>query len=98
MDRYVERVNGYLDTFIEKEGYKVLRTEFVLEDGNHYLRVYIDLLDGADSEGEEHAVGINDCAKVSRRLSKWLDKEDFISEAYTLEVCSKGFLKEEDEL
>ena len=28
---------------------------------------------------------------VSRRLSKWLDKEDFIAEEYILEVCSLGF-------
>ena len=40
-------------------------------------------------------IRINDCAQVSRRLSKWLDKEDFIKEAYMLEVCSRGFLKDE---
>ena len=34
---------------------------------------------------------VNDCAKVSRRLSKWLDLEDFIDEQYMLEVCSLGF-------
>ena len=34
---------------------------------------------------------VNDCAKVSRRLSKWLDQEDFIDEQYMLEVCSLGF-------
>ena len=34
---------------------------------------------------------VNDCAMVSRRLSKWLDKEDFIAEEYILEVCSLGF-------
>ena len=53
-----------------------------------------------DSETEEPeqeepvvpGVSINDCVKVSRYLSKWLDKADFIKEAYTMEVCSKGFL------
>ena len=44
-------------------------------------------------EAWEPGIGINDCAKVSRYLSKWLDKEDFIKETYTLEVCSKGFLQ-----
>ena len=34
---------------------------------------------------------VNDCANVSRRLSKWLDQEDFIPEQYMLEVCSLGF-------
>ena len=47
-----------------------------------------------DLKTDEYMPGIdiNDCAKVSRYLGKWLDKEDFIKEAYTLEVCSKGFL------
>ena len=47
-----------------------------------------------DEEEEEFipGVSINDCVKVSRYLSKWLDKADFIKEAYTMEVCSKGFL------
>ena len=50
-----------------------------------------------EEDGEERhepGIGINDCAKVSRYLSTWLDKTDFISETYTLEVCSKGFLNE----
>ena len=54
--------------------------------------------DSEESDGEETpvpGVSINDCAKVSRYLSKWLDKEDFIQEAYMLEVCSRGFLPRE---
>ena len=128
MDKYSERTAAYLETFLEKEGYRLLKTEFVKEDGNFYLRAYIDLTDeerkkraeekdtapetdetgmeaaeevteeAAGAEAEEPAepgIGINDCAMVSRRLSKWLDKEDFIAEAYTLEVCSRGYLTEE---
>lgn len=129
MQRYVERVNAYLDTWLQKEGYQRILTEFVEENHLYYLRVYIDFLDAtadgaedaavapmaeqlnggpaaeaanhsveetAESDAEEalpRSIGINDCAKVSRRLSKWLDKEDFISEMYTLEVCSRGFLE-----
>ena len=33
---------------------------------------------------------MDDCEVVSRRLSDWLDKEDFISESYILEVSSPG--------
>jgi len=123
---------AYLNTFLEKEGFLLLKTEYVKEDGIYYLRAYIDLTDKereerklkqeseiteakdkdpgeaevAESRPEETAgpegiseegpiepgVGINDCALVSRRLSKWLDKEDFIPEEYMLEVCSKGYL------
>ena len=111
---YTERTEAYLNTFLEKEGYRLLKTEFVEEDHNWYLRVYIDFaetpetaeggqtevmeapeaaVEEAPDEAEAPAgIGINDCVKVSRRLSKWLDKEDFIKENYTLEVCSRGFL------
>ena len=107
---YASRAAEFLNTFIGKEGCSLIKTEFVTEDGLRYLRAYIDL---TDEEREKRAaliekseeteevlapeVTINDCAAVSRRLSKWLDTEDFIEEEYTLEVCSRGYLKEEGE-
>ena len=139
---YVKRVNDHMLPYLEKEGFKLIKTEFVEEDHVWYLRLYIDLteaelekrknepedagensaaadadgdyipaepsaeadalLNGADEGDEaeeetEPGVNINDCVKVSRYLNKWLDKEDFISETYTLEVCSKGFLNSETE-
>ena len=39
----------------------------------------------------------DDCAAVSRPLSRWLDKEDFIEDEYVLEVCSLGFKDEPEE-
>ena len=130
---YIERVNGFIVPYLGKNGYSLIKTEFVQEDNNWYLRLYIDLSEeelaarsekleaerkalAADAEesdsealneaSEEPAekcseeeqetpgVSINDCVKVSRYLSKWLDKEDFIKEVYTMEVCSKGFLND----
>ena len=131
MERYTQKIDAWLSGWLPKEGFRLLRSEFVEESGNYFLRVYMDLTEEeygkrleemkkereesaeaqeageaslpADAEApEENAepeeellpgVGINDCVKVSRRLSAWLDKEDFIKEAYTLEVCSKGFLE-----
>jgi len=127
-----DKTAAYLITFLDKEGFVLLKTEYVKEDGINYLRAYIDLSeserekrkikaeqervseeaaaekpeeepvdtgDTEDEEGEglneetpEPGIGINDCALVSRRLSKWLDKEDFIPEEYMLEVCSRGYL------
>lgn len=129
---YLTRTEDFIRPFLDKNGYILLKTEFVEEEHNWYLRLYIDLTDeerskraealekerkahedditgiedselvnssigGADGsidreEEFEPGIDVNDCAKVSRQLNKWLDKEDFIEETYTLEVCSKGFL------
>ena len=134
---YIRRVNEYMLPYLAKNGYELIKTEFVNEDGNFFLRLYIDLspaeyakraeelnqdsvdklITGSAEETETDSdaqsildagasdyatddeeetptpsVSINDCVKVSRFLSKWLDKEDFIKETYTMEVCSKGFL------
>ena len=81
---YTERVKTYLDSFCPKEGYGVDSVTFTYENNEWYLRAFIYRLDEVD-------MTVNDCAKVSRRLSKWLDQEDFIVVQYMLEVCSLGF-------
>ena len=48
---------------------------------NWYLRAFID---------KEEGVNINDCENVSRALSDALDTEDYIEDAYILEVSSPG--------
>ena len=55
--------------------------EYVKEGSEYYLRAYIDKPEG---------VNILDCENVSRALSDALDREDFIPEAYILEVSSPG--------
>ena len=81
---YTERVKTYLDSYCPKEGYGVDSVTFTYENNEWYLRAFIYRLDEVD-------MTVNDCAMVSRRLSKWLDQEDFIDEQYMLEVCSLGF-------
>lgn len=65
----------------EKVGVSVYDVEYVKEAGEYYLRVYIDKPEG---------VNINECVDVSHALSDELDKDDFIEDAYTLEVSSPG--------
>ena len=72
----------------EKEGFTLIRTEFVLANGNHYLRAFID---------KEGGITIDDCVLVSRQASKLLDKHDFIEESYTMEISSPGFMETIDE-
>ena len=55
--------------------------EYVKEGSDWYLRAYIDKPDG---------VNIGDCENVSRALSDALDAEDYITDAYILEVSSPG--------
>lgn len=64
-------------------GYQVeiYDVEYVKEGREWYLRAYIDKKGG---------VTIEDCEKVSRALSDALDLEDFIPDAYILEVSSPG--------
>lgn len=81
---YTERVETYLHSILPEMGYELDSVTFTVESGIHYLRAFIFRADGAD-------MTVNDCAAVSRRLSKWLDQEDFIDEEYMLEVCSLGF-------
>ena len=88
-EKYVKRTRELLDEVKVKNKleFTVLKVEFVEEDGNYYLRVYCDM----DQEG---GIGAEDLAKITRPLNKLLDKADFIPLAYTLEVCSPGYLDE----
>ncbi len=63
-------------------GLRVYDAEFVKEGAKKVLRIYID------KPGDY--IGIDDCEAVSRGLSDRLDEENFIEEAYTLEVSSPG--------
>ena len=55
--------------------------EYVKEGGTWYLRTYID---------KEGGISIDDCEKVSRRLSDILDEKDYIDDTYIMEVSSPG--------
>ena len=61
--------------------FELVDVEYVKEGANWYLRVY------ADKEG---GIAIDDCVLISRSLEEKLDAEDFIEDAYILEVSSPG--------
>ena len=85
--QYVRRTQELLEQVKVRNRleFTVLKVEFVQEDGNYYLRVYCD----NDREG---GIGAEDLAQITRPLNKLLDKADFIPMAYTLEVCSPGYM------
>ena len=80
-EEYEKKAESLITPIIEENGFELVDVEYVKEGANMYLRAYIDKPGG---------ININDCEKVSRAFSDILDKEDFIDDAYILEVSSPG--------
>lgn len=80
-ETYEARTEALLLPIAEANGVEIYDVEYVKEGSDYYLRAYIDKKEG---------VSIIDCENVSRALSDVLDKEDFIPDAYILEVSSPG--------
>ncbi len=75
------KTEALLVPICEDAGVSIYDVEYVKEGGDYILRAYID---------KEGGVNIDDCVAVNRVLSDLLDKEDYIEEAYVLEVSSPG--------
>lgn len=80
-DTYEARTEELLAPIVEQYQVEIYDVEYVKEGSDWYLRAYIDKTEG---------VNIIDCENVSRALSDALDREDFIADAYILEVSSPG--------
>ena len=78
---YTARVERFLEPIMKEHQFELVDVEWVKEAGTWYLRAYVD---------KEGGISVDDCEIVSRQLSDWLDKEEFISESYILEVSSPG--------
>ena len=78
---YEAKTEELLKPIAESAGVTIYDVEYVKEGADYYLRAYIDKPDG---------VNIGDCETVSRALSDALDADDFIPDAYILEVSSPG--------
>ncbi len=80
-ETYESKTESLLQPIVDANNVSIYDVEYVKEGSDYYLRVYIDKPEG---------VNIIDCENVSRALSDALDKEDFIPDAYILEVSSPG--------
>ncbi|MDO4303453.1 MAG: ribosome maturation factor RimP [Bacillota bacterium] len=80
-ENYEQQTEKLLLPIVQANHVEIYDVEYVKEGSDWYLRCYID---------KEGGVSINDCEAVSRALSDELDKEDFIEDAYILEVSSPG--------
>lgn len=80
-EEYEQRAQRLLTPIVESHGFELVDVEYVKEAGSWYLRGYIDKPGG---------ITVDDCEVVSRAFSDKLDEEDFISDAYILEISSPG--------
>lgn len=79
-----ERTESLVLPIVESAGLELWDVEYVKEGSDYYLRVYIDKSGG---------VNIDDCVLVTRALNEKLDSDDFIEDAYILEVSSPGLTR-----
>ena len=81
----LENLNKLIEPLVISLGYELYFIEFKEEEGENFLRVYID---------KEEGITLEDCERVSRPLSDMLDVEDPVPESYYLEVSSPGIYRE----
>lgn len=80
-EKLVSEIEEIVLPIIDEFEYELVDVEFVKESGEWYLRIYID---------KEGGINLDDCTKVSRRVSDKLDEVDPIDFGYYLEVSSPG--------
>lgn len=81
VDSLIEKIYQLVRPVAEELQYELYHIEYVKENGEYYLRIYID---------KDGGISLTDCEKVSRRVSDIMDEEDPIPVAYYLEVSSPG--------
>ena len=80
-EEYEAKTEALLQPMVDERGFELVDVGYVKEGSNWYLRAFIDKPGG---------ISIDDIEPISRELSEKLDQEDFISDAYILEVSSPG--------
>lgn len=80
-DDIEKKTEAMLVPILDEFGFYLWDVEYVKEGSDYYLRAYID---------KDGGINIDDCVNVSHKLSDALDADDFIEDAYILEVSSPG--------
>ena len=95
-DRRLAGIRAAADRVARSNGVEVFEVQLRREPVGLVLRIFIDRPARVDergvvlADGPEHAIGIEDCQRVSEELSAIFDVEDALESAYTLEVSSPG--------
>ena len=77
----IKQIEAVALPVLEELGFELVEVQYRREQNGWVLRLVIDKQDG---------INLADCAAVSREISQLLDIEDFIDQAYSLEVSSPG--------
>ncbi|MBT8361775.1 MAG: ribosome maturation factor RimP, partial [Deltaproteobacteria bacterium] len=80
-ERVIEKVREFAVSLLPSMGLELYDVHFRREGHGWVLRLVIDSPKG---------VTLDDCSLVSRETSDFLDIEDFVEHAYSLEVSSPG--------
>lgn len=78
------RTEELLAPILEEGNFILWDVSYVKEGKDFYLRVFVD---------KEGGIDINDCVDISRKLDEKMEAEDYITDAYTLEVSSPGLTR-----
>ena len=78
----IEKVKEIILPYLEEEQVLLFDIEYVFEDNENILRIYID--------NEEENMDLLTCVNISEGISKLLDENDPIDVPYSLEVSSPG--------
>jgi ribosome maturation factor RimP len=76
-----DKLKELIKPLVDEQGYEFYHVEYVKENNEYYLRVYID---------SDNGISLSDCEKISRLVSNLMDESDPIEGQYYLEVSSPG--------
>ncbi len=77
----IGRVKELIANYLEEKRIELVDITYKREQGGMVLRLLVDKPQG---------ITIDECEKLNSFLSELLDKEDVVSEHYTIEVASPG--------
>jgi ribosome maturation factor RimP len=89
MNKAVE-IENLIESVAIKENYELVDVQYVKENGDWIVRIFID---------KDGGVTMSDCEKISLLLGTILDESDILKDSYVLEVSSPGLnraLKKEE--
>ena len=81
VESLIKEINEIVEPIAAELNLEIYHIEYVKENGEYYLRIYID---------KDGGIFLSDCEALSRRVSDVIDEVDPIKEAYFLEVSSPG--------